>query len=323
MRLPNNILIIGGTGALGTVLVQRILQADTLDSKLITVFSRDEAKHHKLSTTIGYPAMHQVKSWIGDVRDYSALKDCIEKTCPGLIINCAAMKQVPLCEEFVYEAVQTNVIGTQNIKRVIDELDYYCSLVTISTDKAVKPINAYGHTKALQEKLTLNGHSPSCVVRYGNVLESTGSVIPFFRQLLSEGKSLPITHADMTRFLLSLDDAVDLIFSSVSHDACISYNKSILIPKLHSCKITDLANLLIEDYGSGNCHFTEPRPGEKLHEVLVAENETDRIWSPPSCNHYVIGRVSGGKPMEEECFYSNHSSVLLEKDKLRSFLQDK
>jgi FlaA1/EpsC-like NDP-sugar epimerase len=276
------ILIFGGAGSLGKTLLRRLN-----DLHSITIFSRDEAKHHQVS--LQFP---KVKSIIGDIRDYDAVARAVQTLEPHIIINCSAMKQVPTCERYPFEAVQTNVNGTHNLVRAVEQADFGENplVLSISTDKASKPVNSYGMTKALQERIHLNGDGSRATftcVRYGNVLESTGSVIPVFKKMLADKKEfLPVTHKSMTRFLLSLDQAVDLIIRALNEDDSMG---RIFIPKVKSAKVLDVAKCLIANNPDG--HYPEIRetgirPGEKLDEILVSEEEIPRTQDCGS--HYII-----------------------------------
>ena len=236
------ILIIGGTGALGTTLVKRYYN----DNDII-VFSRDEHKHYHLQKD--YP---KIKSVIGNVRDRDSIFNSLIRFKPNIVINASALKHVPICEENVFESVKTNVIGHQNVIEAVSTFDDIETLIFVSTDKACKPINVYGMCKAISEQLYVNYSKQQndikvVLVRYGNVLESTGSVIPFFKSLLEKGcDSLPITHKDMTRFLLTLEQATELIDWTYNHPT--SHGK-IAIPKVKALKIVDVAKVLSDFYG--------------------------------------------------------------------------
>lgn len=267
-------LIFGGSGALGKTLTKRLLELN----HGVVVFSRDEAKQHKMRQEFEDDDVEYI---IGDIRDYDSVSRAVLKTQAEVIINAAAMKQVPACEFYPYEAVLTNTIGTRNLVKAIENapiLHGSTKVLSISTDKACKPVNSYGMTKALQERIHLNGEDNRAVfncVRYGNVLESTGSVIPVFKKRLQEGKNLKITNEHMTRFLLSLDQAVDLIFTALDS----STGGKIFIPKVPAAKITDLAKCLREHFGKPELvqfEFTGIRPGEKIDEILVSEEELMR-----------------------------------------------
>ena len=261
------ILIIGGTGALGKTLVKRYC-----DSNEIIVLSRDEHKHYHLQKE--YPNVHSI---IGDVKDKGSIKNCLMRFKPDIVINAAALKHVPICEDDPFESVKTNIMGHQNIIESVTEVGDVETLIFVSTDKACNPINVYGMCKAISERLYIEyakqrGTPKVVLVRYGNVLESTGSVIPFFKSLLENGSDyLPITHRDMTRFLLSLEQATDLIDWSYQFDG--SHGK-IAIPKIKALKITDVARCLLTHYQK-NIKFKDVgiRPGEKLHEEMISNEE--------------------------------------------------
>ena len=275
------ILIIGGTGALGKTLVKRYY-----DSNEIIVLSRDEHKHYYLQKE--YPNVHSI---IGDVKDKGSIKNCLLRFTPHIVINAAALKHVPICEDDPFESVKTNIIGHQNVIESVSEVGYIETLIFVSTDKACNPINVYGMSKAISEKLYVEyakqKNAPKVVlVRYGNVLESTGSVIPFFKSLLENGSDfLPITHKDMTRFLLSLNQATDLIDWAYSSEE--SHGK-IAVPKIKSLKVTDVAKCLLTFYGKEDIPFKYigMRRGEKLHEEMISEDEWMRTEEH---ENYLIG----------------------------------
>ena len=257
------ILILGGTGALGKTLIKRYWKDNT-----IIVFSRDEHKHYHLLKE--YP---NVISVIGDIKDKDSIMNTLLRYKPQIVINTAALKHVPICEENPYESVKTNIIGHQNVIECINLSENIETLIFVSTDKACKPINVYGMCKAISEQLYISyakqqKDTKVVLVRYGNVLESTGSVIPYFKGLLED---LPITHFDMTRFLLTLEQATDLIHWAYGYDD--SHGK-IAVPKVKSLKVTDIANALIASYELDvKLREIGIRPGEKLHEEMVSSEE--------------------------------------------------
>ena len=268
------ILIIGGTGALGKTLTKRYYN----DNDII-ILSRDEHKHVNMRREYPLITYH-----IGDVKDIDSIRNAIEDYKPHVIINTAALKHVPVCESNPYESVNVNILGHQNLIQSVKRSNHRIeTLMFISTDKACAPINVYGMCKAISERLYVDFANSQndikvCLCRYGNVLESTGSVIPFFKQLLDKGAtSLPITHKDMTRFLLTLDEAVNLIQWSYNHPE--SHGK-IVIPKIKALKITDIAKSL----GKSSAYkrdiklkYIGIRPGEKLHEAMISETESFRV----------------------------------------------
>tara|TARA_R110000765_G_scaffold289774_3_gene385847 strand:- start:365 stop:1309 length:945 start_codon:yes stop_codon:yes gene_type:complete len=261
------ILILGGTGALGKTLIKRYWKDNT-----IIVFSRDEHKHYHLLKE--YP---NVISVIGDIKDKDSIMNTLLRYKPQIVINTAALKHVPICEENPYESVKTNIIGHQNVIECVNLHGDLESLIFVSTDKACKPINVYGMCKAISEQLYISyakqqENTKVVLVRYGNVLESTGSVIPYFKNLLNNNTAhLPITHFDMTRFLLTLEQATDLIEWAYEYDD--SHGK-IAVPKVKSLKVVDIANVLIDSYGLDvKLREIGIRPGEKLHEEMVSSEE--------------------------------------------------
>jgi UDP-N-acetylglucosamine 4,6-dehydratase/5-epimerase len=264
------ILIIGGTGALGKTLIKRYQGIND-----ILILSRDEHKHVYLSKEEW--VSEDVKFRIGDVKDIDSLRNTIEDYKPDVIINTAALKHVPICEANPYESVNVNVIGHQNLIQAIKWSSHTIeTLIFVSTDKACKPINVYGMCKAISERLYIEYANQQsdikvCLVRYGNVLESTGSVIPFFKKLLEEGKtSLPITDMRMTRFLLTLERATELIDWAYNNDT----HGKIAIPKVESFSIKSIANALIKWKGiDGELDIVGIRPGEKLHEEMISDIE--------------------------------------------------
>ena len=280
------ILITGGTGSLGKTLVRRFLAGDAGNPAKIIVLSRDEAKQHamrmeyqhKVSATdeIIYRNFQQLLEFrIGDVRDVHSITQALRDV--DIVFNAAALKQVPTCEYFPYEAVRTNIGGPENIISAIQEHSLPIeTVIGISTDKACKPVNAMGMTKALQERVFIQANircpgTRFVCVRYGNVLASRGSVIPLFHDQIRNGGPVTITTADMTRFLLSLNDAVDVIFAAV-HSAS---SGETYIPRVPSARVTHIATALIGDRPI-KTNIVGIRPGEKVHETLISEEEAHR-----------------------------------------------
>ena len=308
--MKNKVLIFGGTGSLGRTLIRR-WGSDRNPDDEVHVFSRDEAKHHRIS--LEFP---NVKSFIGDIRDYSTVLRAIQSIGPQTIINAAAMKQVPQCEDFPYEAVLTNTVGAHNIVRAVEDSGLYPTVLSISTDKACKPVNSYGMTKALQERIHLNGKNGifNCV-RYGNVLGSTGSIIPVFGKLIKEGKNLTITHHKMTRFFLSLDQAVDLIFTALEDEE----GGKIFVPRVPSALITDLANVMSNVAGGTvGLTYTGIRPGEKLDEILISEEELLRTEQLEDI--YVIHDIKSDKKFDHRKTEYSSGSGLMSYEELKLFL---
>ena len=280
------ILVTGGTGSLGQTLVRRILSGELGTPATVTVFSRDEAKQHYMrldfmdreiatDDVIYQNSQERLKFRIGDVRDHASLLTAMRDA--DVVFNAAALKQVPSCEYFPFEAVQTNIHGAQNIVRCIREHGLSVeTVVGISTDKACKPINVMGMTKAVQERILIEanreieGTKFNCV-RYGNVIASRGSIVPLFVEQIRNGQSLTVTLPEMTRFLLSLDKAVDTVFEAVRSGG----QGETIVPKVPSANITDVALALMGDKKLPVV-YTGIRPGEKVHEIMVSEDECFR-----------------------------------------------
>ncbi len=324
MLRDKRVVVTGGTGSLGKVLVRRLLSGEMGLPRQIAVFSRDEAKQHymrlafqrKLAATdeIIYRNFEQLLQFrIGDVRDIHSVATTLRDA--DVVFNAAALKQVPSCEYFPYEAVQTNVIGVENIIRAIREHKLPVdTVVGVSTDKACKPVNVMGMTKALQERLFIranldNEKTRFICVRYGNVLASRGSVIPHFHEQIKNGGPVTITTTDMTRFLLSLEQAVDTIFAALKGGE----RGETYIPRVPSAKVTDVASVLIGDRKI-ETKVTGIRPGEKIHEILVSEEEGYRTYERG--DYYYIQPMlpelvtvpARGKPLAKE--YSSADNVM-------------
>ncbi|HEY8560608.1 MAG TPA: polysaccharide biosynthesis protein [Pyrinomonadaceae bacterium] len=280
------ILVTGGTGSLGKTLVRRLLTGEMGKPAKITVFSRDEAKQHYMrleymhreaaTDDVIYQNSQDLLNFrIGDVRDYSSLLAAMREA--DVVFHAAALKQVPSCEYFPFEAVMTNIFGAENVVRAIRENNLPVEkVVGISTDKACKPINVMGMTKALQERILIeaNRDCPNTVltcVRYGNVIASRGSIIPLFVEQIRKNQPLTVTLPEMTRFLLSLDRAVDTVFAAIRDGA----RGETFVPKVLAARITDVAQALMGDKDLP-INYTGIRPGEKIHEIMVSEEECFR-----------------------------------------------
>ena len=298
------ILVTGGTGSLGKVLVRRILTGEWGKPECIRIFSRDEGKQHRMRVMLSqlsdeeaglaYRAIsgagQVVQYVIGDVRDQQALKRSVSGM--HYVFNAAALKQVPSCEYFPWEAVKTNVGGAHNLVQAISDLsrqDRPDRVIGISTDKACKPVNVMGFTKALQERVfqeaNLHGGRTSFVcVRYGNVLASRGSVIPLFHHQIRNGGPVTVTHRDMTRFFLTLDQAVDTVMAALDR----GLSGETWIPRVPSARIWDLAVQMVSALAPGmEVKLTEIRPGEKMHEKLISVEEASRTV-PDREDYFVI-----------------------------------
>ena len=280
------VVVTGGTGSLGKVLIRHLLSGKDGCPKKIIVFSRDEAKQHYMrveyenlkspTEEVIYNNFKRLLEFrIGNVRDYHSV--CAALKGADIVVNAAALKQVPSCEYFPFEAVETNVGGAENILRAIREHDLPVeTVVGVSTDKACKPVNVMGMSKALQERVFISGNlyvpkTRFICVRYGNVLASRGSVVPHFHEQIISGGPLTITTQEMTRFLLPLERAVKTICAAIRG----ANPGETYIPKVKSALITNVAKALI-----GNREIeikvTGIRPGEKVHEIMVSSEEAWR-----------------------------------------------
>ena len=263
------LLITGGTGSFGKALLSKYIDNKQFDE--IRIFSRDEKKQDDLRKSLNTP---KVKFYLGDVRDKTSLTSVIEDV--DYIFHAAALKQVPSCEFFPLEAIKTNVLGTNNVLSVAKEQNIK-KVVVLSTDKAAYPINAMGMTKALMEKVMIassreldGSKSIFCGTRYGNVMASRGSVIPLFIEQIKENKEITITNPEMTRFMMNLDNAVDLVMHAFNNGG----NGDIFVQKSPAATIKILAQALIELYDSkSKIKYIGIRHGEKMFETLVTKEE--------------------------------------------------
>jgi UDP-glucose 4-epimerase len=265
-------LVTGGTGSFGHFIVDRLLREGAAE---VRVLSRDEKKQHDMR--VHYGRREDLTLAIGDIRDPRVVDEAMQGI--DVVFQAAALKQVPSCERFPMEAVRTNVLGAENV--VEAALRHRVSaVVAISTDKAVKPVNAMGMSKALQEKLILraseshlNSNTRCSVVRYGNVLRSRGSIVPLFRRQLARGERLTITDEQMTRFLLTLDDAIDLVLYAAEN----AESGETYVRKAPAARVVDIAAVLSEDASRPlEYDVIGILPGEKLHEILISEEEIGR-----------------------------------------------
>ncbi|MEP5614025.1 MAG: UDP-N-acetylglucosamine 4,6-dehydratase (inverting) [Cyclobacteriaceae bacterium] len=276
-----SILITGGTGSLGKALTKYILQ-NHADVKKLIIFSRDEQKQFQMAQEFPVSDYPQVRFFIGDVRDFDRVKRALKEV--DYVIHAAAMKHVPIAEYNPMECVKTNILGAENI--VNASLDTGVErVVALSTDKACAPINLYGATKLASDKLfiaanNIKGWNPIkfSVVRYGNVMGSNGSVIPFFMNKKKDG-FLPITDARMTRFNISLEGGVEMVMNALKN----AWGGELFVPKIPSYRITDVAEAI-----APNCKlkYVGIRPGEKLHEEMITKS--DAINTFDLGKYYVI-----------------------------------
>jgi UDP-N-acetylglucosamine 4,6-dehydratase len=272
-----SILITGGTGSFGKKYTEILLKR--FKPKKIIIYSRDELKQFEMAQKFNSKEM---RYFIGDVRDKERLKKAMEGV--DFVIHAAALKQVPAAEYNPMEAIKTNIIGAQNIIDAAIENEV-SKVIALSTDKAAAPINLYGATKLASDKLFIAANNlvgskktRFSVVRYGNVIGSRGSVVPYFVKLIKQGvKKLPITHKDMTRFLITLEEGVNFVLKNFER----MQGGEIFVPKIPSMKIVDLAKAICP-----NCEleYVGIRPGEKLHEVMITKDDRCIEFD----NHYVI-----------------------------------
>jgi UDP-N-acetylglucosamine 4,6-dehydratase len=297
------ILITGGTGSFGNRVGAHLLKYGPAQ---IRIYSRDEKKQWEMQRV--FPELRYI---IGDVRDRERMTEAMRGV--DYVFHAAALKQVPSCEDYPFEAVKTNVIGSQNACEAA-KANGVKTFVALSTDKAVKPVNAMGISKAMMEKIVcsqnqMGGDTVFCCVRYGNVMGSRGSVIPLFQQQIKEGKPITITVPEMTRFLLTLDQSVDLVM----HAMLQARGGELFVRKAPACTVQSLAQTMCAKYSPlGPSHpikITGIRPGEKIHEILVNEYEIQRSEETKEhfCIHpeYRLPELPMKRPLGEEYTSAN------------------
>ena len=319
------LLITGGTGSFGNAVLQRFIDSDLAQ---IRIFSRDEKKQDDMRMTLNND---KVKFYIGDVRDYRAVSDVMRGV--DHVFHAAALKQVPSCEFYPMEAVQTNILGAENVIRaaLANEVE---KCVVLSTDKAVYPINAMGISKAMMEKVMVaharladDSKTVLCATRYGNVMGSRGSVIPLFMEQLRAGKSLTITDPKMTRFLMSLEESVELVLYAFTH----AKPGDIFVQKAPAATIENLAKALAQLFKSpSEPKIIGTRHGEKLYETLVSREEMaraqelDGYYRIPAdgrdlnyAQYYSQGEIAVSQ-IED---YTSHNTHLLDVEQVKALLQ--
>jgi len=308
MSESKNILIFGGTGSLGKTLIKRFMA----DNK-VYAYSRDEAKHwtirNELSTVEGFKNVNFI---VGDIRDKQRVTQALHQTDADIVIVAAALKQVDTCELSPRESVLTNLQGTQNVVESVYELEKLTgktrTLLFVSTDKACSPINVYGMCKAVSERLVTSmsfdtqTKSRYIGVRYGNVLESRGSIIPLFKYQSENLPHLTVTDPEMTRFVMTLDESVNLIVSAING----AESGQIFVPRLPSMRIGDLAEIFSKRSGKP-IKVVGLRPGEKMHEALINASESVRC----TIKDEVIAISSSLTPGDEKAFeYTSADDVM-------------
>ena len=325
------LLITGGTGSFGNAVMNRFLETDIGE---IRILSRDEKKQDDMrhEYQIKYPEhVHKIKFYIGDVRDYKSIVNAFSGV--DYVFHAAALKQVPSCEFFPMEAVKTNIIGSNNVITACRE-NGVKKAIFLSTDKAAYPINAMGMSKALMEKNVIarsrqmkDGETVLCLTRYGNVMASRGSVIPLFCDQIEEGKKLTITNPAMTRFMMTLNDAVDLVLYAFEHGA----QGDLFVQKAPAATIETLARAVLELKKSEvgyTCIGT--RHGEKLYEVLVTTEEMlraedvgefYRIHADNRDLNYDNYFTKGNKELDMPDQYTSHNTKRLDVEGMKRLLQ--
>jgi len=333
------VLVTGGTGSMGKTFVRKVLSGSYGHPKKVVVMSRDEAKQHEMRMDYLHKRVttdeviyrnfsHMLVFKIGDVRNYSDVCASVKEA--DIVVNAAALKQVPTCEYFPNQAVLTNCVGAANIVRAIEENGYPVeTVVGVSTDKACKPINVMGMTKAIQERIFTSANiaipkTRFICVRYGNVLASRGSVIPLFISQIINGGPVTVTVPEMTRFLISLDEAVQTVAAAIEHGE----PGDTFVPIAPSATVMNIAKALIGDKKI-KIDITGIRPGEKMHEILISEEEIHHCSRKG--NYYAINsmlpELTNGKKFDTSPFKDQYSSAndvlnvedtiaLLEKHKL-------
>lgn len=309
-----SVLITGGTGSFGSAFLKKMLKEH--EPRRVIVFARGEFNHFQLQNSLSEEDRTKVRFFIGDIRDRDRLVMALRGV--DLVVHAAAQKQVPLAEYNPFECIRTNVIGAENVVQASIQAGVK-QVVALSTDKAVNPINLYGASKLASDKIFVAGNSLASgtgtrfsVVRYGNVLGSRGSIIPFFRGLIEGGATeLPITDERMTRFWVTLDQAVDFTMSCIS----LMRGGEIFVPKIPSMRITDLVEALAPGMPMKNVGI---RPGEKLHEIMITEHNArstvdygDRYIIEPEWNFWDRdAHMDDGHPVMEEGFeYSSDNNT--------------
>lgn len=317
------IFISGGTGFIGNALIEKILEYNPLK---IIIFSRDELKHAKLLEKFNDDRLESI---IGDVRNSISLLNATKNV--DIVIHAAALKRIDLMEHNVIESILTNIIGSLNVLQASISNNVGKTLL-VSTDKACLPVNTYGACKYISEKLFANyapkkSNNQFMIVRYGNVLESTGSVIPYFIEKINANLPIPLTDIKMTRFIISKDQAIELIFKALLYGS----KGEIFVPQLPSCKITDLIMVLQKKFNDTSpINLIGLRPGEKIHEILISNTEIPRAYQfkdiyiiAPSIKHVHQNIYSKeGIPLDPDNFneYSSATS-LISKETLGKLLE--
>jgi UDP-N-acetylglucosamine 4,6-dehydratase len=318
------LMITGGTGSFGNTVLNRFLSTEVRE---IRIFSRDEKKQEEMRIALNDP---KLKFYIGDVREYDSIYQAMKGV--DYVFHAAALKQVPSCEFYPLEAVRTNVLGSENVMAAAIARGV-SRLVMLSTDKAVYPINAMGISKAMMEKFMVaksrmqgEGETVLCATRYGNVMASRGSVIPLFVSQLKEGKALTVTDPNMTRFLMSLEDSVDLVLYAFAH----AKQGDIFVQKAPASTVADLAQALKEIFGKSNpVRVIGTRHGEKLYESLISREEMAKArdlgdyYRIPADNrdlNYAQYFSEGEEKISHQEDYTSHNTQRLNVEQVKTLL---
>lgn len=315
------ILIIGGTGSLGHELIHYLYHRNEL-----AIFSRDEEKQWRLQHQF---SAKEVKCLVGDIRDADSIRSALQYYQPEVVINAAALKQITTCEYQPFESIKTNILGVQHLVDAVVRCNHVKVVIGVSTDKACQPVNVYGMCKAIQERIYVeaNLHTDRTrfvCVRYGNVLESRGSVIPLFKEQIRNGGPVTITLPHMTRFLLSLRQSVRLIMMAYHY----GLPGDVWIPKANSATVMDIAEALIQGR-SIPIKRIGIRPGEKIHETLISEEEVFRTIDfknnfvieptlPELRRKHTHGRKAEARPVQFQRYSSK--DFVLRKEETKAFL---
>lgn len=318
------LMITGGTGSFGNAVLKRFFSTNVRE---IRIFSRDEKKQEKMRIALNNP---KLKFHIGDVRDYESTYQAMKGV--DYVFHAAALKQVPSCEFYPMESVRTNIIGTENVMNAATA-NGVKRVVVLSTDKAVYPINAMGISKAMAEKLMVaksrmqrKDETVFCATRYGNVMASRGSVIPLFVSQIKEGKPLTVTDPNMTRFLMSLEDSVDLVLYAYEH----GQQGDIFVQKAPASTVADLAKALTELFGGKeDARIIGTRHGEKLYESLISREERAHAqdmgdyYRIPADNrdlNYAQYFSEGEEKISHSEDYTSHNTNRLDVEQIKALL---
>jgi FlaA1/EpsC-like NDP-sugar epimerase len=326
MLKNNKIFIFGGTGSLGYELVKRYLEQN-----IIYIYSRDENKQWKMKLDFStHPQASNLRFIVGNVSDKERVKSSLQKYLPHIIIIASAMKHIDQCELNTHESINTNLLGTKNVLDSLEEItftndDYFFKVVFVSSDKACSPINNYGMCKALSETLTIEkahyvNQGTFVCVRYGNVLNSRGSIIPLLHEIGNDPNKthFTLTHENMTRFVMTLSQSVDLIEHAIMHEEVKGGDT--IIPELISMKVKDLVEIFSEKYNKP-IKVTGLRPGEKMLESLINNTQSIRMCKEDGYYHIKSAIDYKGKlDLENERDYNSDINPL-SKEELKSYLE--